>query len=55
MKLKKLDIIGFKSFYEKASINFPPGICADTSRNQGSGRVRGPKKDSILFKVFSGR
>ena len=28
MKLKKLEITGFKSFYEKATIKFPPGISA---------------------------
>ena len=33
MKLKKLDIIGFKSFCEKASIAFPPGICAVVGPN----------------------
>ena len=33
MKLKKLDIIGFKSFFEKASIAFPPGICAVVGPN----------------------
>jgi chromosome segregation protein len=33
MKLKKLDIVGFKSFFEKASINFPPGICAVVGPN----------------------
>ncbi len=33
MKLKKLDIIGFKSFFEKASINFPAGICAVVGPN----------------------
>ncbi|BBO81540.1 chromosome partition protein Smc [Desulfosarcina ovata subsp. sediminis] len=33
MKLKKLDIVGFKSFCEKASINFPPGICAVVGPN----------------------
>ena len=33
MKLKKLDILGFKSFYEKASIAFPSGICAVVGPN----------------------
>jgi chromosome segregation protein len=33
MKLKKLDIIGFKSFFEKASIDFPSGICAVVGPN----------------------
>lgn len=33
MKLKKLDIVGFKSFFEKASIAFPPGICAVVGPN----------------------
>ena len=33
MKLKKLDIIGFKSFFEKASITFPSGICAVVGPN----------------------
>ena len=33
MKLKKLDILGFKSFFEKASIAFPPGICAVVGPN----------------------
>ncbi len=33
MKLKKLDIIGFKSFFEKASISFPSGICAVVGPN----------------------
>ncbi len=33
MKLKKLDIIGFKSFFEKASITFPAGICAVVGPN----------------------
>jgi chromosome segregation protein len=33
MKLKKLDIVGFKSFSEKASISFPPGICAVVGPN----------------------
>ena len=33
MKLKKLDIVGFKSFCEKASINFPLGICAVVGPN----------------------
>ncbi|MFO7713515.1 chromosome segregation protein SMC [Desulfosarcina sp.] len=33
MKLKKLDIVGFKSFFEKASIDFPPGICAVVGPN----------------------
>jgi chromosome segregation protein len=33
MKLKKLDIVGFKSFFEKASIAFPPGISAVVGPN----------------------
>ncbi len=33
MKLKKLDIVGFKSFFEKATIAFPPGICAVVGPN----------------------
>ncbi len=33
MKLKKLDIVGFKSFFEKASISFPLGICAVVGPN----------------------
>ncbi|WP_419663388.1 Smc: predicted chromosome partition protein [Desulfosarcina variabilis str. Montpellier] len=33
MKLKKLDIVGFKSFFEKASINFPSGISAVVGPN----------------------
>ncbi|MGD9209773.1 MAG: AAA family ATPase, partial [Desulfobacteraceae bacterium] len=33
MKLKKLEIIGFKSFLEKASITFPPGISAVVGPN----------------------
>jgi chromosome segregation protein len=33
MKLKKLDIIGFKSFYDKASIEFPEGISAVVGPN----------------------
>ncbi|MDL2269927.1 AAA family ATPase, partial [Desulfosarcina sp. OttesenSCG-928-G17] len=33
MKLKKLDIVGFKSFCEKASIPFSPGICAIVGPN----------------------
>ena len=33
MKLKKLDIVGFKSFFEKASIAFPLGICAVVGPN----------------------
>jgi chromosome segregation protein len=33
MKLKKLDILGFKSFFEKASIAFPSGICAVVGPN----------------------
>jgi chromosome segregation protein len=33
MKLKKLDIVGFKSFFEKASISFPPGVCAVVGPN----------------------
>ena len=33
MKIKKIDIIGFKSFMEKASIAFPPGISAIVGPN----------------------
>ena len=33
MKIKKLDIIGFKSFMEKASISFPEGISAIVGPN----------------------
>ncbi|MGD9280980.1 MAG: AAA family ATPase, partial [Desulfobacterales bacterium] len=33
MKLKKLEIIGFKSFYEKANIQFPQGISAVVGPN----------------------
>jgi chromosome segregation protein len=33
MKIKNLDIVGFKSFFEKASINFPPGISAIVGPN----------------------
>jgi chromosome segregation protein len=33
MKLKKLEIIGFKSFHDKAVINFPPGISAVVGPN----------------------
>ncbi|MFH1992527.1 MAG: chromosome segregation protein SMC [Pseudomonadota bacterium] len=33
MKIKKLEINGFKSFYEKASIEFPPGISAVVGPN----------------------
>jgi len=33
MKLKKLEIIGFKSFHEKASIGFPPGVSAVVGPN----------------------
>ncbi len=33
MKIKKIDIIGFKSFLDKASINFPPGISAIVGPN----------------------
>ena len=33
MKIKKLDIIGFKSFQDKASIAFPPGISAIVGPN----------------------
>lgn len=33
MKLKKLEIVGFKSFLEKASIQFPPGISAIVGPN----------------------
>ncbi|QTA89616.1 chromosome segregation protein SMC [Desulfonema magnum] len=33
MKLKKLQITGFKSFCDKSSIQFPPGICAVVGPN----------------------
>ncbi|MBW2428637.1 MAG: AAA family ATPase, partial [Deltaproteobacteria bacterium] len=33
MKLKKLEITGFKSFPEKATIEFPPGISAVVGPN----------------------
>lgn len=33
MKLKKLEIIGFKSFLDKATINFPPGVSAVVGPN----------------------
>jgi chromosome segregation protein len=33
MKIKKIDIVGFKSFLEKASIAFPPGISAIVGPN----------------------
>lgn len=33
MKLKKIDITGFKSFLDKASIEFPPGISAIVGPN----------------------
>ncbi len=33
MKLKKLEITGFKSFYEKSTIEFPPGISAVVGPN----------------------
>ncbi len=33
MKLKKLEITGFKSFYDKATIEFPPGISAVVGPN----------------------
>ncbi len=33
MKLKKLEITGFKSFYDKATIQFPPGISAVVGPN----------------------
>ena len=33
MKLKKLEIFGFKSFPEKASIAFPPGVSAVVGPN----------------------
>jgi len=26
MKIKRIDIIGFKSFVDKVSLDFPPGI-----------------------------
>ncbi len=33
MRLKKLEIIGFKSFFDKATIEFPPGISAVVGPN----------------------
>ena len=33
MKLKRLDVIGFKSFLEKTSIDFPSGISAIVGPN----------------------
>src|SRR5690606_20274884 len=33
MKIRKLDIVGFKSFQDKASIQFPPGISAIVGPN----------------------
>jgi chromosome segregation protein len=33
MKIRKIDIIGFKSFLDKASIQFPPGISAIVGPN----------------------
>lgn len=33
MKIKKIDIVGFKSFLDKASINFPAGISAIVGPN----------------------
>jgi chromosome segregation protein len=33
MKLKKLEIVGFKSFLEKATISFPPGVSAVVGPN----------------------
>jgi chromosome segregation protein len=33
MKIKKIDIVGFKSFLDKACINFPPGISAIVGPN----------------------
>ena len=33
MKLKKLEITGFKSFFDKATIEFPPGISAVVGPN----------------------
>ena len=33
MKLKKLEITGFKSFFEKSTIQFPPGISAVVGPN----------------------
>lgn len=33
MKLKKLEITGFKSFYDRAAIDFPEGITAVVGPN----------------------
>ncbi|NQT70688.1 MAG: AAA family ATPase, partial [Desulfobacteraceae bacterium] len=33
MKIKQLEINGFKSFHEKARIEFPPGISAVVGPN----------------------
>jgi chromosome segregation protein len=38
MKLKKLEVSGFKSFYDKASIEFPQGISAVVGPN-GCGKA----------------
>ena len=39
MKLKKLEITGFKSFYDKAGITFPQGVSAVVGPN-GCGKRR---------------
>ncbi len=33
MKIKKMEIVGFKSFLEKVHIEFPPGVCAVVGPN----------------------
>ncbi len=33
MRLKKLDIIGFKSFHDKVTVDFPPGVSAVVGPN----------------------